>query len=202
MIRGGLQFGAKQDTPQELSMYPFKHEKADYSVYWDVRKGLIPIVGGARESGMLGCSCALCQHFGLHHRRLLFCNLWMCTALEYLRISGQFDMELCLQTVLKAIMQFLIWVTSISALGNDLPYGALGLSDYNKSAAKCGFSDLCAAGTSMLIEDVACPVEKLGDMTLDLIDMFERYGYKDASCFGHALEGNLHLVFSQVCHLP
>ena len=51
----------------------------------------------------------------------------------------------------------------------------------------------------MLIEDVACPVEKLGDMTLDLIDMFERYGYKDASCFGHALEGNLHLVFSQVC---
>ena len=54
------------------------------------------------------------------------------------------------------------------------------------------------AGTSMLIEDVACPVEKLGDMTLDLIDMFERYGYKDASCFGHALEGNLHLVFSQV----
>lgn len=49
----------------------------------------------------------------------------------------------------------------------------------------------------MLIEDVACPVEKLGDMTLDLIDMFERYGYKDASCFGHALEGNLHLVFSQ-----
>ncbi len=54
------------------------------------------------------------------------------------------------------------------------------------------------AGTSMLIEDVACPVEKLGDMTMDLIRMFEKHGYKDASCFGHALEGNLHLVFSQV----
>jgi len=25
----------------------------------------------------------------------------------------------------------------------------------------------------------------------------QRYGYHDASCFGHALEGNLHLVFSQ-----
>lgn len=25
-----------------------------------------------------------------------------------------------------------------------------------------------------------------------------RFGYHDASCFGHALEGNLHLVFSQV----
>ncbi len=51
----------------------------------------------------------------------------------------------------------------------------------------------------MLIEDVACPVDKLADMTVDLVDMFQRFGYKDASCFGHALEGNLHLVFSQVC---
>lgn len=25
----------------------------------------------------------------------------------------------------------------------------------------------------------------------------QRYGYHDASCFGHALEGNLHLVFAQ-----
>ena len=55
----------------------------------------------------------------------------------------------------------------------------------------------------MLIEDVACPPEKLADMTIDLKDMFEKYGYKDASCFGHALEGNLHLVFSQVApYLP
>lgn len=54
-------------------------------------------------------------------------------------------------------------------------------------------------GTSMLIEDVACPVDKLGAMTMDLVDMFKRFGYDDASCFGHALEGNLHLVFSQVC---
>lgn len=54
------------------------------------------------------------------------------------------------------------------------------------------------AGTSMLIEDVACPVDKLADMMIDLIDMFKRHGYDDASCFGHALEGNLHLVFSQV----
>lgn len=52
----------------------------------------------------------------------------------------------------------------------------------------------------MLIEDVACPVDKLGDMTQDLVDMFQKFGYKDASCFGHALEGNLHLVFSQVSH--
>ncbi len=54
----------------------------------------------------------------------------------------------------------------------------------------------------MLIEDVACPVDKLGDMTQDLVDMFQKYEYKDASCFGHALEGNLHLVFSQVSWHP
>ena len=51
----------------------------------------------------------------------------------------------------------------------------------------------------MLIEDVACPVENLGAMTMDLVEMFQKWGYHDASCFGHALEGNLHLVFSQVC---
>ena len=50
----------------------------------------------------------------------------------------------------------------------------------------------------MLIEDVACPVDKLADMTVDLVAMFQKFGYADASCFGHALEGNLHLVFSQV----
>jgi len=82
--------------------YPFYEEPKKTKVYWDVRKGLIPIVGGSRE-----------------------------------------------------------------------------------------------AGTSMLIEDVACHPDYLGDMTNDLVDMFKRHGYHDASCFGHALEGNLHLVFSQ-----
>ena len=57
------------------------------------------------------------------------------------------------------------------------------------------------AGTSFLIEDVACPVNRLADMTVDLGNMFQKHGYDDASCFGHALEGNLHLVFSQVRRL-
>jgi hypothetical protein len=35
-------------------------------------------------------------------------------------------------------------------------------------------------------------------MTVDLMEMFQRHGYDDAFLFGHALEGNLHLVFSQV----
>ena len=52
-------------------------------------------------------------------------------------------------------------------------------------------------GSVMLIEDVACPIGKLADMTLDLIEMFKRHSYHDACIFGHALDGNLHLVFSQ-----
>ena len=61
-----------------------------------------------------------------------------------------------------------------------------------------GPADCPPAGTSFLIEDVACPVNRLADMTVDLGNMFQKHGYEDASCFGHALEGNLHLVFSQV----
>ena len=107
LLGAGLPFGATAAAPKALDAYEFKHEPKDYKVYWDTRKGLIPIVGGAREPG-----------------------------------------------------------------------------------------------TSMLIEDVACPVDRLADMTVDLADMFNRYGYLDASCFGHALEGNLHLVFAQGFRTP
>ncbi|KXZ46746.1 hypothetical protein GPECTOR_41g711 [Gonium pectorale] len=102
LTEAGLPLGAKAAEPQPISAYPFHHDQKNAKIFWDVRRGLIPIVGAAREPG-----------------------------------------------------------------------------------------------TSMLIEDVACPVDKLADMMIDLIDMFQRYGYHDASCFGHALEGNLHLVFSQ-----
>lgn len=97
-----LKFGPQDSTVKSVKEYEFSPDPKVFNTYWNVRKGLIPIVGAAREDG-----------------------------------------------------------------------------------------------TSMLIEDVACPVDKLADMMLDLIDMFKRHGYKDASCFGHALEGNLHLVFSQ-----
>jgi len=97
-----LKFGSKASDPKKVSDFEFSHDPEVYNVFWDVRKGLIPMVGGSRETG-----------------------------------------------------------------------------------------------TSMLIEDVACPVENLADMTIDLIDMFKKFDYGDASCFGHALEGNLHLVFSQ-----
>ncbi|WP_348799304.1 FAD-binding and (Fe-S)-binding domain-containing protein [Flavobacterium adhaerens] len=52
-------------------------------------------------------------------------------------------------------------------------------------------------GTSVIIEDVAFPLPQLAEATLALKDLFKKYEYHDAVLFGHALEGNLHLVFSQ-----
>jgi D-lactate dehydrogenase len=107
LTSAGLPFGPAPGVDKPLDAYAFSHDAGVCKTYWDVRKGLIPIVGGAREPG-----------------------------------------------------------------------------------------------TSMLIEDVACPVDRLADMTVDLAAMFERFGYKEASCFGHALEGNLHLVFAQGFRTP
>lgn len=107
LTAAGLPFGPAPGVDKPLGHYAFSHNAGVCKTYWDVRKGLIPIVGGAREPG-----------------------------------------------------------------------------------------------TSMLIEDVACPVDRLADMTVDLAAMFERHGYAEASCFGHALEGNLHLVFAQGFRSP
>ena len=52
-------------------------------------------------------------------------------------------------------------------------------------------------GTTVIIEDVAFPVPRLAEATLDLHRMFEKWGYHEAVIFGHALEGNLHFVFTQ-----
>jgi D-lactate dehydrogenase len=52
-------------------------------------------------------------------------------------------------------------------------------------------------GTTCVIEDVAFPVPRLAEACIALKQLFKKYGYRDAVLFGHALEGNLHLVFSQ-----
>ncbi len=52
-------------------------------------------------------------------------------------------------------------------------------------------------GTTVIIEDVAFPIESLAAATLDLQALLRRHGYSEAIIFGHALEGNLHFVFTQ-----
>lgn len=52
-------------------------------------------------------------------------------------------------------------------------------------------------GTTVIIEDVAFPIQHLGDGVAALQELFTRHGYDDAILFGHARDGNLHVVFSQ-----
>ena len=52
-------------------------------------------------------------------------------------------------------------------------------------------------GTTVIIEDVAFPVGRLAGAALDLRALLDRHGYGGAILFGHALEGNLHFVFTQ-----
>lgn len=53
------------------------------------------------------------------------------------------------------------------------------------------------AGTTVIIEDVAFPVENLANGIRELQELFDKYHYSEAIIFGHALEGNLHFVFTQ-----
>ncbi len=59
-----------------------------------------------------------------------------------------------------------------------------------------------AAGTTVIIEDVAFPVPRLAEATLDLQRLLIAHGYRGAIIFGHALEGNLHFVFTQDFNAP
>ncbi|MFT3946306.1 MAG: FAD-binding and (Fe-S)-binding domain-containing protein [Agriterribacter sp.] len=54
-----------------------------------------------------------------------------------------------------------------------------------------------ARGTTVILEDIAFPVDKLGDAIIDLQQLFKKYGYDDAIIFGHAKDGNIHFVVTQ-----
>jgi D-lactate dehydrogenase len=53
------------------------------------------------------------------------------------------------------------------------------------------------SGTTVIIEDVAFPVEVLADATYDLNRLFVKHAYSNAIVFGHAKDGNLHFVITQ-----
>ena len=52
-------------------------------------------------------------------------------------------------------------------------------------------------GTTVVIEDVVFPIETLADATVELEGLMKKHGYDEGIIFGHALEGNLHFVFTQ-----
>ncbi|WP_448145483.1 FAD-binding and (Fe-S)-binding domain-containing protein [Pseudomonas silesiensis] len=57
-------------------------------------------------------------------------------------------------------------------------------------------------GTTVIIEDVTFPVEQLAAGVNRLIELFDKHHYDEAILFGHALEGNLHFVFTQGFNNP
>ena len=57
-------------------------------------------------------------------------------------------------------------------------------------------------GTSVIIEDVAFPKELLADAVLALRECMNQYGYEDGIIYGHALDGNVHFVFTQTFEGP
>jgi D-lactate dehydrogenase len=57
-------------------------------------------------------------------------------------------------------------------------------------------------GTSVMLEDVAVPLDRLGEAIVALQELFQRFSYHNAIVFGHAKDGNLHFVVSQAVTTP
>jgi D-lactate dehydrogenase len=53
------------------------------------------------------------------------------------------------------------------------------------------------AGTTVVIEDVAFPIQHLAAAVVELQGLFVEHGYAEGIIFGHALDGNVHFVFTQ-----
>ncbi len=61
------------------------------------------------------------------------------------------------------------------------------------------FPSVCFArkkGTTVIIEDIAVPIDSLRDCLLDLQDLFERYAYRNTIIWGHVFDGNVHFVLT------
>lgn len=57
-------------------------------------------------------------------------------------------------------------------------------------------------GTTVVTEDFAVPLDRLAEAAHDMREVLNAHGYQDALIFGHALEGNLHFIFTQNFNIP
>lgn len=69
--------------------------------------------------------------------------------------------------------------------------------DVNRKGLFPAVGAVRTTGTTVIIEDVAFPIERLAEGVAGLQALFDRFEYGEAIIFGHALEGNLHFVFTQ-----
>ncbi len=52
-------------------------------------------------------------------------------------------------------------------------------------------------GSNALLEDVAVPVDRLGDLSTGLAELFATHAYDEPVVFGHARDGNLHFMLTE-----
>ncbi|MFT4123338.1 MAG: FAD-binding and (Fe-S)-binding domain-containing protein [Microbacteriaceae bacterium] len=53
------------------------------------------------------------------------------------------------------------------------------------------------SGTTALLEDIAVPIERLGETCARLLALFDRHGYEGSVIFGHAKDGNIHFMVNE-----
>jgi D-lactate dehydrogenase len=54
-----------------------------------------------------------------------------------------------------------------------------------------------ASGTTVILEDVAFPLQHLGAAIIDIQGLFKKHDYDNGIIFGHAKDGNIHFVVTQ-----
>lgn len=54
-----------------------------------------------------------------------------------------------------------------------------------------------ASGTTVILEDVAFPLQHLGHAIIDIQQLFVKHEYTNGIIFGHAKDGNIHFVVTQ-----
>jgi D-lactate dehydrogenase len=59
-----------------------------------------------------------------------------------------------------------------------------------------------ASGTTVILEDIAFPVQYLGAAIVDIQELFRKYNYENGIIFGHAKDGNIHFVVTQAFDSP
>lgn len=75
------------------------------------------------------------------------------------------------------------------------PAEAAALWNVRKGIFPCACSER-QAGTAVIIEDIAVPVENIHVCIQDLQSLFTKYGYLNCVIWGHVFDGNIHFVLT------
>lgn len=116
-----------------------------------------------------------------------------CALLIESRASGPGLLNEQLKQIMDSIKQFPT-EQKIDFTQNPAEYGKLWAIRKGTFPAVGGVRK---TGTTVIIEDVTFPVERLAEAANRLIELFDKHHYDEAILFGHALDGNLHFVFTQ-----